>query len=109
MLISGPGFGVTRWRRGSRDRRGRREPQLERGAAALGIALAADAAAVRYHDLLREGKAEPGAALLGRVEEVEDPVALLGADPGALVVDADGDAAVGPPHRERGGAAAGHR
>src|SRR5258706_8066603 len=62
------------------------------------LRLQLDAAAVRLDDLLGDGQPQAGALGLAReqvvaaVEALEDPLAVLGADAGAVVLDFDGDA-----------------
>src|SRR4051812_34990180 len=50
-----------------------------------GSALAADMTTVRYHNLLRQGKAQPAAPLFSGVEQVEDPLLLFRVHSDALV------------------------
>src|SRR5207249_12004400 len=72
-----------------------------------------DLAAVEYHDVLDDGKPEPGAALLARprlvhaVEALEDPRLIPLVDPGAGVGDLAPSSILGGPERERDTAALG--
>src|SRR5205823_1763033 len=70
-----------------------RQRDLELGPAA-DLARHLDRALVRLDDLLRDRHAEPGAALLGGEERVEDAVELLGRDAAAVVAHPDGGEAV---------------
>src|SRR3954469_13349795 len=70
-----------------------------------------DLAAVVLDDLLGERQTQPGAALLGREERLEQPRQLLAGDPDAVVLDRDLDPAAraaGADH-DAAAAVAGHR
>src|SRR5262245_51903336 len=68
--------------------------QLDREAAAApALALEVDPAAVRLHHIAHDREAEAGcAAVLALCEALEDPLALLGRDPGAAVLDGESHA-----------------
>jgi hypothetical protein len=63
---------------------------------------------VLLNHLLHEGQPEAGAALLGRVEGVEDPPQVLRRDAAAGVAHQHLHRPLGPPRRHGEGAAAGH-
>src|SRR5262245_53397595 len=72
-----------------------REHDPEDGAAARN-GSEVDAAAVVLDDLVGQGQAQPGTAVLGREERVEDAIGVPGRDADAAVLDLHADA---PPRR----------
>src|SRR5690349_10378861 len=69
-----------------------------------------DAPAMGHDDLLREGEAEAGAVLLGRVEEIEDFLALFGRNARALIADREAhEARVAGSQGDADGASVRHR
>src|SRR4029077_6023277 len=77
------------------------------GGSGAGGAAEVDAAAVVFHDLVREGQSQPGAAVLRGEERVEDAVGGARTDALAAVGDLDAHAARagrGMAPRQRGAA-----
>src|SRR5438270_3335287 len=88
----GGGFGARR--NGGTADRGARQAQRERSAL-TDDRSGRQLAAMFLRDLLGEGEAEPGAALLGGEEGIEDAGEPLGRNAGAAVLDLDEHVAVG--------------